>query len=97
MAAPTFELNSQQKSAVAEAVSWYKGWQDREHRKQVFFMAGYAGTGKASIAQLIASLCVPAHRVVYIAPIGKAASRLRQKGCKNAKTMHHERNFLLHD
>lgn len=84
----TIQFNDQQEAAIAKAVDWYKGWQDRKHRKQVFFLAGFAGTGKTSIAQTIASLCVPAHRVVYIAPTGKAASRLRQKGCKNAKTMH---------
>lgn len=81
-------FNSQQEEAIAKAVQWFKGWQDRSHRKQVFFLAGYAGTGKTSIAQHIASLCAASHRVVYIAPTGKAASRLRQKGCKNAKTMH---------
>lgn len=80
--------NSQQVDAIEKAVQWYKGWQDRKHRKQVFFLAGFAGTGKTSIAQHIASLCASPHRVVYIAPTGKAASRLRQKGCKNAKTMH---------
>lgn len=83
-----FEFNAQQQEAIDKAVAWYKGWQDRTHRKQVFFLAGFAGTGKTSIAQHIASLCAQAHRVVYIAPTGKAASRLRQKGCKNAKTMH---------
>lgn len=86
-----FEFNSQQNEAMAIAVEWFKGWQDRKHRKQVFFLAGYAGTGKTSCAQTIANLCAPAHRIVYIAPTGKAASRLRQKGCKSAKTLH---NFI---
>ncbi len=81
-------FNAQQEDAIQKAVQWYKGWQDYKHRKQVFFLAGFAGTGKTSIAQTIASLCASPHRVVYIAPTGKAASRLRQKGCKNAKTMH---------
>lgn len=83
-----FEFNDQQKEAIAAAVEWYKGWQDRKHTKQVFFLAGFAGTGKTSVAQTIAELCAPASRVVYIAPTGKAASRLRQKGCANAKTLH---------
>lgn len=88
MNARTFEFNDQQNSAIEQAVNWYKGWQDRAHRKQVFFLAGFAGTGKTTIANTIAGRCVPGHRVVYIAPTGKAASRLRQKGCKNAKTLH---------
>jgi exodeoxyribonuclease V len=83
-----FEFNDQQKSAIKTAVDWFKGWQDRKHTKQVFFLAGFAGTGKTSIAQTIAGLCAQSHRVVFIAPTGKAASRLRQKGCKNAKTLH---------
>lgn len=82
------EFNSQQKAAIEKAVGWYKGWMDYKHRNQVFFLAGYAGTGKTSVAKTIADLCAPAHRVVYIAPTGKAASRLRQKGCRNAKTLH---------
>lgn len=85
------DFNAQQKEAIAEAVAWYKGWQDKKHQKQVFFLAGFAGTGKTSVAQTIAELCAPEHRVVYIAPTGKAASRLRQKGCQYAKTMH---NFM---
>ena len=82
------DFNGQQKHVIAEAVAWYKGWQDRKHRKQVFFLAGFAGTGKTTVAKFIAALCAPEHRVVFIAPTGKAASRLRQKGCKLAKTMH---------
>ncbi len=82
------EFNSQQKAAIEKAVTWYKGWMTYQHRKQVFFLAGFAGTGKTSVARTIADLCAPAHRVVYIAPTGKAASRLRQKGCRGAKTLH---------
>lgn len=82
------EFNSQQKAAIEKAVEWYKGWMDYRHRDQVFFLAGYAGTGKTSVARTIADFCAPAHRVVYIAPTGKAASRLRQKGCRGAKTLH---------
>lgn len=82
------DFNDQQKAAIAQAVQWYKGWQDRTHQKQVFFLAGFAGTGKTTVAKHITSLCASEHRVVFIAPTGKAASRLRQKGCKHAKTLH---------
>lgn len=81
-------FNAQQEAAIEKAVAWFRGWQDRKHRQQVFFLAGFAGTGKTSVARHIADLCAAVHRVVFIAPTGKAASRLRQKGCKNAKTMH---------
>lgn len=85
---PPFEFNNQQKEAIDKAVAWYHGFQNYEHRKQVFFLAGYAGTGKTSVAKTIADLCAPAYRVVFVAPTGKAASRLRQKGCRGAKTLH---------
>jgi exodeoxyribonuclease-5 len=83
-----FEPNPQQAEAIAEAVEWYKGWSLAKHKKQVFFLAGFAGTGKTSVAKTIAELCVPANRIAYIAPTGKAASRLKAKGCEGAMTLH---------
>lgn len=82
------DFNDQQKAAIAKAVKWFKDWQDYKHRDQIFFLAGFAGTGKTSVAMEIAEKCAPIHRVVFIAPTGKAASRLRQKGCRTAKTLH---------
>lgn len=81
-------FNDDQLEAIRKTVAWFKGWQDKKHQQQVFFLAGYAGTGKTSVARKISSLCADENRVVFIAPTGKAAARLRQKGCKNAKTMH---------
>jgi exodeoxyribonuclease V len=82
------DFNEQQKNAVARAVEWFKGWQSGAHKKQIFRLGGFAGTGKTTVAQHIANLCGGENRVVFIAPTGKAASRLRQKGCKFAKTFH---------
>ena len=82
------QFNDQQKAAVSAVVAWYKGWQDRRHYRQFFRMGGYAGTGKTTIAQHIATLCGGESKVVFIAPTGKAAARLRQKGCTSAQTMH---------
>jgi exodeoxyribonuclease V len=87
-AAEPMEFNEQQKAAIAAAVDWYRGYKAGKHFKQVFFLAGYAGTGKTTVAQTIASLCVPHGNTVFIAPTGKAASRLKQKGCPGAKTLH---------
>ncbi len=81
-------FNDDQLEAIRQTVEWFKGWQDKKHQRQVFFLAGYAGTGKTSVARKITSMCADENRVVFIAPTGKAAARLRQKGCKNAKTMH---------
>lgn len=57
--------------------------------KSVFFLSGEAGTGKTTFARgAVDRLGLSARNVVYIAPTGKAASRLRQKGCVGAKTLH---------
>lgn len=87
-AASNFTFNEQQTEAIESVVEWFKGLQDKKHSKMIFFLAGYAGTGKTSCAKEIAERCGGSHRVVFIAPTGKAASRLRQKGCKWAKTLH---------
>jgi exodeoxyribonuclease-5 len=82
-------LNDQQNAAIAAAVEWYKGFRSGTHRKQVFFLAGYAGTGKTTVAITIAEQCVGSKlNAEFIAPTGKAASRLRNKGCTHARTMH---------
>ncbi len=82
-------FNDQQENAIAMAVEWYQGYKARRHSKQVFFLAGYAGTGKTTVAMTIAEKCAGSiHRVEVIAPTGKAASRLRQKGLTHARTMH---------
>jgi exodeoxyribonuclease-5 len=81
-------FNPEQQEGIQRIVAWFKGWQDRKHRKQIFALAGRAGTGKTSLAQAAATSCTSEYRVVFIAPTGKAASRLRQKGCKGAKTLH---------
>lgn len=81
-------LNDQQVVAINSAVSWYKGYKARSHRRQTFCLAGYAGTGKTSIAKVISELCCTMEWTAFIAPTGKAASRLRFKGCPQAQTLH---------
>ena len=83
-----FPFNDEQVEAINLAVTWYRGYMTRKHRRQVFFLAGYAGTGKTSCAKAISTLCCTMDCTMFIAPTGKAASRLRQKGCPTAKTMH---------
>ena len=85
---PVIQFNAQQIDAIEKAVAWYKRLQDGKTTKRVFFIAGYAGTGKTSIAREIVRRCVGEYGAIYIAPTGKAASRLKQKGCRGAKTLH---------
>lgn len=81
-------VNDEQVGAINGAVNWYKGFQDRKHRRQTYFLAGFAGTGKTTIAKIISELCCGIDYAQFIAPTGKAAARLRFKGCYNTKTFH---------
>jgi exodeoxyribonuclease V len=86
------EFNAGQAEAIARIVKWYSDWVLGRTRKQFFFLTGGAGTGKTSTAKAAATACVGSedllYQVLFIAPTGKAASRLRQKGCSGAKTLH---------
>ena len=60
-------------------------WQ-RHGGKPVFYLAGYAGTGKTTLAKQIAQ--DTRGEVIFAAFTGKAALVLRQKGCEGARTLH---------
>lgn len=92
MANVTF--NEDQLEAIDLAVNWYRDYRDsisngvRGSVRPFFALGGYAGTGKTTVARYIASKCCDPSRTKYIAPTGKAASRLRDKGCQGAQTIH---------
>lgn len=86
-------LNDEQCVAIHAAVQWYKDLKDGKNVLPYFLLTGYAGTGKTTVAQLIARLCAPLHKVKFLAPTGKAAARLRDKNCEGATTIH---DFLYH-
>lgn len=69
---------TQQKAADAVNI-WLKA-----REKPVFYLAGFAGTGKTSVAKHLAA---SAGRVRFAAYTGKAASVMRRKGCP-ASTIH---------
>lgn len=71
----------QQEAALKQVSNWI-----RSSSEQVFRLFGYAGTGKTTLAREIAAdIKGP---VLYGAFTGKAAQVLRQKGCKDASTIH---------
>jgi exodeoxyribonuclease V len=76
----TITWSRQQTAALAAVRSWQ---QDRT--SPFFYLAGYAGTGKSTLAAEIA------YRtdgdVVFAAFTGKAAAVMRQKDCANATTI----------
>ncbi len=64
----------------------FKAWFNNGAPGQTFHLFGFAGTGKTTLAlelsQGISGL------VIFAAFTGKAASVMKSKGCKNAKTIH---------
>jgi exodeoxyribonuclease V len=73
-------LSPQQQKAHADIVKWR-----RQSERQVFHLAGLAGTGKT---ELVTRLGRDLPGVQYAAYTGKAASALRQRGAANAATLH---------
>lgn len=72
----------QQDRALKAVGEWLKD----EHGPQVFYLAGFAGTGKTTLAKEMAqNVSGP---VLYGAFTGKAALVLRRKGCSGASTIH---------
>lgn len=74
-------LNGQQQNALNKAKKWYK-----DGNKQIFKLAGYAGTGKTFTAQAIADE-LAGENTAFCAFTGKAALVMRQNGMC-AKTIH---------
>ena len=76
------QWSPQQDAALLNFKRWYA---DRDG-EQVFYLFGYAGTGKTSIAlELTQGIDGP---VIFAAFTGKAASVMRRRGCGNAQTLH---------
>ena len=74
-------LSPQQDGAIQAVNAWLAD----AGGPQVFYLAGYAGTGKTTIAKKLAE---DAGNVVFAAFTGKAALVLRGKGCDGASTIH---------
>lgn len=80
------KLNEQQEKAKDLIVDWFK---NKTNEKLIFVLAGYAGTGKTFlINHIIKNELNLEGKVAFIAPTGKAASVLIQRGSTNACTIH---------
>lgn len=77
----SIKLSPGQVAAYDAIMQWHKG------DSQVFVLAGYAGTGKSTMASRITDE-IGADNVYYCAYTGKAANVLREKGCDNVNTLH---------
>ena len=75
-------LNEQQQEAHRLGVKWWKS------SKQLFQLAGLAGTGKSTIINsLIQTLGLKPEEVIFCCFTGKAAQLLNMKGMRS-KTIH---------
>lgn len=75
------QLSDEQGSAVKKIKQWLSG-----NGAQRFVLAGYAGSGKTTIARYLSGDI--GHGVHFLAFTGKAANVLREKGCPNTSTIH---------
>jgi exodeoxyribonuclease-5 len=78
-------LSPSQRAAIDKAAGWYKRGRERQ---QVFRLFGYAGTGKSTVQRvMLDELGVNPDDVLFLAPTGKAAAVLVDKG-HHAQTIH---------
>lgn len=75
------QWSPEQSRALDAVAKWFSSGDE-----QVFYLAGYAGTGKTTLARHFAEQC--GGQVMYGAFTGKAAYVMRQKGCLGATTIH---------
>lgn len=78
-----FTPSDEQNRAVQAFMKWYR---EPKRPKPFFYLAGYAGTGKTTIARGIADSIKG--RVHFAAFTGKAAMVMQSKGCTGACTIH---------
>jgi exodeoxyribonuclease-5 len=70
----------------AKALDAIAAWLRDPDRKQTFYLAGLAGSGKSTI--LKHALSEMNGKICYVAPTGKAALVMRRKGLPTAGTIH---------
>ena len=77
----TYNWSPQQSDAIEKVRAWYKAGGD-----QWFYLAGFAGTGKTTLAQHLVD--ETGAKPCYGAYTGKAAAVMNASGCKGAGTLH---------
>ncbi len=73
--------SAQQDQALLDVAKWLQ-----EKSKPLYYLAGFAGTGKTTLAKYLADGVEGS--VSYAAYTGKAAYVMAQKGCNGASTIH---------
>jgi len=85
----TVERSDQQEEAARRIVRWFEECRARRRAGrpiEPFYLGGYAGTGKTTLAQGIAREL--GGNWLFAAYTGKAALVLRRRGCHGAQTIH---------
>jgi exodeoxyribonuclease V len=78
--------NDQQAEALKAVSRWFQEYKtSRNPTKRFFYLAGYAGTGKTTLARHFAE---GMNSPLFAAFTGKAAMVMRKAGCSNARTIH---------
>lgn len=75
------DYSPEQERALATVSAWLKD----PNAPQVFYLAGFAGTGKTTLAKTLAE---STRQPAFCSYTGKAASVMRRKGCDGASTIH---------
>jgi len=88
------EYSKQQKEAIDAIMAWFQNIHNNDSATQAdreFYLAGYAGVGKTTIAKIIIEMIKDNFNisdVVTGAYTGKAVDVLRNKGVPNCRTIH---------
>jgi len=80
------EWSKQQRAALDAVRAWLDGRDRGTDPRQCFYLAGFAGSGKTTLAREFA--LGTGLQVVFGAYTGKAALVLQKKGCPEARTIH---------
>lgn len=78
------EWSQEQDRTLLDAAAWMK--EPFSPERQIYYIAGFAGVGKTTIAKQLALDAEAA--VLFAAYTGKAAYVMRSKGCEGATTIH---------
>ena len=83
------QYSQDQEAALKKMHEWFTATQEKpETVQQVFYMAGWAGTGKTTTVEAFTASLPEKVRVAYGSFTGKAALRMRQAGMRGAGTLH---------
>lgn len=76
-------FSQQQEECIKDVVNWYNF---ERKNKPFYYLAGYAGTGKTTLAKHFANHI--GGNVLYAAYTGKASLVMQKNGCEGASTTH---------